>query len=375
VSGSGAGRARGRRGAGEPVEILVGTSAAPCRVWVGSSLLERAAELIPVPERAEVIALVADEAVAGLHGRRLRAGLAPAGRRLEELAFPPGEASKTLAEAERLLRALAVRGLHRGDLVVSLGGGVASDLAGFVAATFHRGVACAHCPTTLLAQVDAAIGGKTGVNLPEGKNLVGVFHQPVAVLADVSALRTLPEPELRSGLAEVAKHGFIADPGLLEELLAAREALLARDEGALARIVARAAVVKARIVERDETEAGERRHLNYGHTLGHALEALGGWTRWRHGEAVSLGMTFAAALAARLGLGDRVAAHRRVLEALGLPTRGAGDLPLRAVVEVMRGDKKYEGGIRFVVLEDLGRPRIVEGVGLEDIAAAFEAVS
>src|SRR5439155_14284647 len=240
--------------------------------------------------------------------------------------------------------------------------GVVTDVGGFAAAVYNRGVAVAHCPTTLLAQVDAAIGGKTGVNLPEGKNLVGAFHQPVAVLADVTALATLPDEELRSGLAEVAKHAFLADAELAEVLVDEGEAIFDRDPAVLTRVVARAAEVKARVIERDETETGELATLNYGHTLGHALEALGGYKRWRHGEAVAIGMTFAAALAAEIGLPNFIGEHRRVLEALGLPTRGAADIPLEAVLEVMRGDKKYDAGIRFVVLEAPGRAKVVSDV-------------
>lgn len=359
----------------DAVEIKVATSTRSYSVWVGQGLLERAAELLPIPEAAESAALISDANVAALHGRRAAAGLTATTLRLEDLTVEPGEGSKTLASAEALLRGLAGAGLHRGDVVLGFGGGMVTDLAGFVAATYHRGVAVAHLPTTLLAQVDAAIGGKTGVNLPEGKNLVGAFHQPVGVLADVTALATLPEAEMASGLAEVVKHAFLSDPELLDQVVRDRGAIRARDAGALTAVVARAAAVKARVVERDETERGERAILNYGHTLGHALEALGAYARWRHGEAVAIGMTFAAALAAELGFENLIAEHRRVLEALGLPTRGVGDVPLPAVLEVMRGDKKYASGIRFVVLEAPGRPRIVDGVPEEAIRGAYEWVA
>ena len=358
-----------------PVEIKVAAPSRGYSVWVGENLLERASELIPLPDRAERIAVVGDANTAALHGARFRSGLEPAGLPAVTFLIEPGEGSKDLAGIEALTRGFAGAGMHRGDLVLSLGGGVVTDVAGFAAAVYHRGVALAHAPTTLLAQVDAAIGGKTGVNLPEGKNLVGAFHQPVAVLADVTALATLPEEELRSGLAEVAKHAFLADPPLADVLVADREAIFARDPAVLTGIVARAAEVKARVIERDETESGERATLNYGHTLGHALEALGGYGRWRHGEAVSIGMTFAAALAVELGLPNWIAEHRRVLEALGLPTRGAGDVPLDAVLDVMRGDKKYDAGIRFVVLEGPGRARIVSDVPREAIARAYAWVA
>ena len=352
----------------EAVEIKVASSTGGYSVWVGPGLMERASELIPVPERCEVIAAVSDANVQALHGERLMLS----GRRTASFAIEPGEGAKTIDNAEALLRSFVNAGLHRGDLVVGVGGGVTTDLAGFVSAVYHRGLAVAHIPTTLLGQVDAAIGGKTGVNLPEGKNLVGAFHQPVAVLADITSLATLPEAELRSGLAEVVKHALLADPPLLEMLVAERDALFKRDPAVLTDVVARAAAVKCRVVERDETERGERAHLNYGHTVGHALEALGGYSRWRHGEAVSLGMTFASALAAELGMANWMGEHRRVLEALGLPTRGAGDVPLQALLEVMRSDKKYDAGMRFVVLEEPGRPKIVSDVPRKAIAAAYE---
>ncbi len=358
----------------EPVEVKVAAPSRSYSVWVGPGLFERAAELIPLPERAEIAAFVTDSDVLALQGDRAASSFADRRLQLKTFTFDPGERSKDFIQIEALLRGFADAGMHRGDLVLGLGGGVATDVAGFAAAVYHRGIAVAHLATTLLAQVDAAIGGKTGINLG-GKNLVGAFHQPVAVLADVTALATLPEEELRSGLAEVVKHAFLADPPLAEVLVAQREAIFGRDPDALTDIVARAAEVKARVVERDETERGERATLNYGHTLGHALEALGGYTRWRHGEAVAIGMTFAAALAAELGFENWMGEHRRVLEALGLPTRGAGDVPLPAVLEVMRGDKKYDAGMRFVVLEAPGRARVVSDVPRDAIAKAYEWVA
>jgi 3-dehydroquinate synthase len=340
---------------------------------VGAGLIPRAAELIPISARADVAAIVSDAHVQALHGPAVADGLSPL--RTASFALEPGERSKSLATIESLTRFFVETGMHRNDLVVSLGGGVVTDVAGFAGAVYHRGVAVAHLPTTLLAQVDASIGGKTGVNLPEGKNLVGAFHQPVAVLADVDMIRTLPDAELRSGLAEVAKHGFIADPGLGDRLIAEREGIFRREPDVLAAMVARAAKVKVGIVERDEAESGERATLNYGHTLGHALEALGGYARWRHGEAVAIGMTFAAALAAEIGMPNLVGEHRRVLEALGLPTRGAGDIPLKAALEVMRGDKKYAAGIRFVLLEAPGRAKVVSDVPSHAIERAYEEVA
>jgi len=359
----------------EPVEIKIDAASRGYSVWVGLGLLERAAELIPTPDRIERIAVVTDANAGALHGARLRAGLEPTALATTTFTIEAGERSKDLDQLEALARGFVEAGMHRGDLVISLGGGVVTDLAGFAAAVYHRGVAVAHLPTTLLGQVDAAIGGKTGVNLPEGKNLVGAFHQPVAVLADVTALATLPEAELRSGLAECVKHAFLADTGLANLLVDEREAIFDRDPEVLTRVVSRAAEVKARVIERDETETAERATLNYGHTLGHALEALGGYERWRHGEAVSIGMTFAAALAVELGYPNFIAEHRRVLEALGLPTRGAADVPFAAAWEVMRGDKKYDGGIRFVVLAAPGKATLVSDVPRDALERAYEEVA
>lgn len=346
------------------VEIKVALPGRGYSIWVGPGLLARAGELIAMPEAAEVIALITDTAVGPLYAERLARGLAAGGAagpaRVERYTFEAGEESKSLAGAEAALRWLASIGAHRHDLVVALGGGVVGDLGGFVAGTYGRGTPVVQVPTTVLAQVDAAIGGKTAVNLPEGKNLAGVFHQPIAVLADVDTLATLPDAEFRSGLAEVVKHGLIADTGILADL--EREDLSSRDPGAL-----------TRVVERDETEQGERAILNYGHTLAHALETLGGYRTWRHGEAVAIGMVFAAHLAARLGFADRVAEHVRAISAIGLPTRGAAG-PLADLAAAWTRDKKYRRGMRFVVLEDLGRPRVVSDVPEADIRAAYEAV-
>lgn len=357
----------------DPAEIKVSIPGRPYSVWVGERLLERAHELIPLPGGAELAALVTDATAGALHGARVETGLAGLGVRLERFALPGGEESKTLSTTEAVLRWLAASGAHRADLAVALGGGVVGDVAGLAAALYARGIAIAHLPTTVLAQVDAAVGGKTGVNLPEGKNLAGAFHQPVAVLADVTTLATLPREEFASGFAEVAKHGFIDDTGLLSTIERDATAISARDPAALQRAIARGVGVKARVVERDETEQGERAFLNYGHTLGHALEALGGFRRWRHGEAVSLGMVFAAHLAARLGFADRVAEHAQVLGALGLPVSGTG-VAYEEVAAAWTRDKKYRKGMRFVVLEDLGRPRLVSGVPDDALRAAYEAV-
>lgn len=324
-------------------------------VAVGRGLAARLETCIPDMPDAEMALLVTHPA--------LRAAAAPARESLEKRGLrvtvsevPEGETSKSLASAARLYDDLAAAGAHRGDLVVAFGGGVVCDLAGYAASTYHRGMAVAHVPTTLLAQVDAAIGGKTGVNLVHGKNLVGTIHQPSAVVCDVELLATLPAAEVASGMAEVVKYGLIADPGLLW-LIEQRSSEIAAVQGkVMVELVARSAAIKAVIVAADEREHGERAHLNYGHTFAHALEHVFGFKGLRHGEAVALGMMAAAYLAQELGRigGAEVELHRRTLAAVGLPTSIA--CRLEALEEAWRHDKKYRRGVRFVLLSSVGKP-------------------
>lgn len=342
-------------------------------VHIGEGLLGRAADLIELPEGAEACALVADASACALHGPTVRAGLRGLGARVEEFIVPAGESSKSIESLGALWRWMASVELHRSDVVIALGGGVVGDLAGFAAATINRGVAWVQMPTTLLAMVDASIGGKTAIDIPEGKNLVGAFHQPRAVIADTSTLQTLSDSQFATGLAEVVKHGLISTGDLHGWLRDNAAPVVARDPATLEELVAGAAAVKVEIVGEDETERGRRAFLNYGHTLAHALEALGSYAALSHGEAVAIGMMFAANLAPRLGYADRIAEHRSVLERFGLPTGGAG-APLADVLAVMRRDKKYESGLRFVVLEDLGRPALVRDVPPDAIERAYEAV-
>ena len=354
------------------VEVTVRTPARTYAVVVGAGVLARADDHLPALPGAEKAFVVADAAAARVALAPLEAALARRGLRTAHLEVPSGEAAKTLPEASRLLRELAAREAHRDDPIVALGGGCVGDLAGFVAATYMRGVPLVQVPTTLTAQVDASVGGKTAVNLPEGKNLVGAFHQPIAVLADVATLAPLPVDAFRAGLAEVAKVALALDGELLALLGREREALLARDPEVLERVVERCVRAKAAIVSADERDRGERLFLNYGHTLGHALERLAAFEGRSHGDAVAVGMRFAARLAVRLGIAGPalVDAHDRLLASLGLEPRGpfpgADDL-----LAALRMDKKYAGGVRFVLLEDLGRPRVVEGVGEDDVRAAL----
>jgi 3-dehydroquinate synthase len=326
-------------------------------IVVGTGVLDRAAAALPGRAR---VAVVSQDAIAARYAEPLLAALRAAGTAAEVFLIDDGEEAKSLSTVESLCRRFAAWGLLRGDTVVALGGGVVGDTAGFTAAAYHRGVACLQAPTTLLAQVDAAIGGKTGVNLPEGKNLVGAFHQPVAVLSDVATLATLPEREYRAGLGEVAKYAFMGDAELSATLAdeAAAAALLARDTGVLTDVVARSAAIKAAVVSADEHEqTGLRATLNYGHTLAHALETVGGYGLL-HGEAVAVGLVFAAELAAAL---DRLPAEapdatRTMLARFGLPTKAPDGLSGADLITLMRRDKKASGGLTFVLPAPGGGP-------------------
>lgn len=332
-------------------------------VVVGQDLLGGVASHLPPPAGAEKAFIAADPVVAARWLEPLAAGLSAGGLAPVLLSVPRGEEAKTTAVAEGLYRSLARNEAHRDDLMVALGGGATGDLAGFVAATYMRGLPFLQVPTTLTAQVDASVGGKTAVNLPEGKNLVGAFHQPVGVLSDVGTLRTLPEREFRSGLAEVAKYALTLDPGLLDLLDHRVADVLARQPDVLEELVTRCVRAKAAVVAADERDAAGRLVLNYGHTLGHALERLDGFGRRSHGEAISVGMVFAARLSEALGVGPPGLAerHARLLSSLGLPVSGPVSDAER-VLEAIRVDKKYRAGVRFVLLADLGAPRVVGDV-------------
>lgn len=294
---------------------------------------------------------------------------------------PEAEEAKTAQVAAFCWQVLGQAEFTRSDAVVGLGGGATTDLAGFVAATWLRGIKVVHVPTTLLAMVDAAVGGKTGINTAEGKNLVGAFHTPAGVLCDLNSLQTLDRHDRTAGLAEVVKTGFIADERILELVAADPGALTAEEPteaawGTLRELVERSIAVKARVVAADLRESHLREILNYGHTFGHAIEQVERY-RWRHGAAVSVGMVFAAELARVAGRldDDVVARHRAVLEGLGLPTTYRGDR-WEQLLTAMRRDKKSRGDLlRFVVLEDVGRPTRLEGPDPTLLAAAYAEVS
>lgn len=327
----------------------------PYDVLIGDGLLERFTELVPVPDMAHRAALITHPVLRS-YAEKVADSLTSIDTTILEA--PEGESSKQLLHAAALYDGLAGAGLRRGDVVVGVGGGVICDLAGFVASTYHRGLAVVHVPTSLLAQVDAAIGGKTAVNLDAGKNLVGTFHQPIAVICDVGTLRTLPEDEFRSGMAEVVKAGLVGDPGLVELLEERADAIMQRDPDTLRAVIVRCVALKASVVAADEREHGLRAILNYGHTFGHALEHT---TRGlRHGEAISLGMMAAAYTAHELDLVDKatVETHKRVLSRFGLPV--TAEMTLEELEPLMIQDKKSGDVPRFVLLKGVGVP--VHGV-------------
>ena len=339
--------------------------ARPYPILIGTGLLGDAAALL-APLRGRHALIVSDANVASLHAARVRAALRSRdGIVVGECVLPAGEASKRLVQFERVLQSLAALGATRDACVYALGGGVVGDLAGFAAACWMRGVDCVQLPTTLLAMVDSSVGGKTGLDLDAGKNLIGAFHPPVAVLADTDALRTLPVRELRAGLAEVVKYGAIRDAAFLDWLEANVGALLAGGGDALSEAIARSCAHKASIVERDPYEHGERALLNFGHTFGHAIEAEQAYAGLNHGEAVAVGMVLAARLSARLGMAEVVDADRltALLARFGLPVAIPPGIDPDALLARMRLDKKATaGGLRFVLWRGPGQAEVVARV-------------
>jgi len=318
-------------------------------------------------------ALVSAAGILSAHGKTVTESLEKAGFTVTTLEVPDGEAAKTLGVAERCWNALLEAGLDRTSTVLALGGGAVGDVAGFVAATYMRGVNFVQLPTTVLAQVDASIGGKTAIDHPRAKNLIGAFHQPRLVLSDPATLLTLPPREFRSGLAEIVKHGIVLDAAYFDDVAASARALLDRDPATLERIIGGSCRLKARVIERDEQEADLRAVLNYGHTIGHALEAASGYERWTHGEAVSLGMVAEARLARQLRLADASTVERqeRLLTAVGLPTRAEG-IDVDGVLTAMRRDKKSrDGRVPFVLAPTIGAFKVVYDVPPADVRAAL----
>ncbi len=327
-------------------------------VVVERGLLAQAGQRIAPFTRGRTV-IVSDETVAAIHGPALQASLEAAGIRTGLITVPAGEASKSFAELERLMDRLLAHRLDRKDVIVALGGGVVGDLAGLAAALYMRGIDFVQVPTTLLAQVDSSVGGKTAIDTPRGKNLVGAFHQPRLVLADIDVLATLPPVQLRSGWAEVLKHGLICDVAFFDWLAGDGAVGASGDSAALERAVVRSVEIKSAIVSEDEKEAGRRALLNLGHTFGHAIEAELGFEEaaLAHGEAVALGCAMAFRFSASQGLcpAADVARVETVIAAAGLPTRldQAGVFDARALLARMAGDKKAEGGALTLILAHL----------------------
>jgi 3-dehydroquinate synthase len=336
----------------QKIDVKLGDRGYPIFIGSGAMRLKDALDQV-IP--AKDVLVVTNTTVGPLYSAALTQALAP--RRCLEVSLPDGEVHKTLANVSRILDVLIANRFARDCCVVALGGGVVGDMSGFAAACYQRGVAFVQVPTTLLAQVDSSVGGKTGVNHPGGKNLIGAFHQPSAVFADTDSLSTLPDRELRAGLAEVIKYGLIVDRAFFDWLETNTAALLARDTAALTHAIKRSCEIKAEIVARDEREQGDRALLNLGHTFGHAIESATNYATWLHGEAVGAGMLLAADMSQRLGWvnADDVGRVENLLRNFGLRT-DVSQLTAGTLAEKMKIDKKVAAGrIRLVLLKGIGK--------------------
>ena len=354
------------------IEVPVSIPGSTCRVLTGSGLLARTGELCQATGLRGSCAVITDGNVARLHAMPVLESLRAAGYEPHLFEVPAGESSKSLSVAEGLVDRMLAAGLDRGSFILALGGGVVGDLAGFVAAIYQRGIPFVQIPTTIVAQVDSSIGGKTGVNVRAGKNIVGAFHQPRLVLADTATLATLPAREYREGFAEVIKHAAIRDAAMLDELDpdAARESL--------GPLVARNIAIKADIVAEDEKEhTGTRALLNFGHTIGHAIENVAGYGELLHGEAISIGLAAALVVSQKKsGLSPREADRvREKLQAYALPVTMPAGLDTDALLAAMRHDKKFDAGrIRFVVVSRLGEAFVAQDVTEDDIRTAIDSL-
>jgi 3-dehydroquinate synthase len=357
----------------EPINLQVELGERSYPITIGQSLLANG-KLIADAVGGERAAIVTNTVVGPLYLDAIARSLRAAGKRVTEIVLPDGEEEKTWENLQRIYDGLLTDQCDRKTTIVALGGGVVGDMAGFAAATYMRGVPFVQVPTTLLAQVDSSVGGKTGINHPLGKNMIGAFYQPKAVIADTATLNTLPPRELSAGLAEVIKHGAIIDAPFFDWIESNIGRLMARDPDALAYAIRRSCEIKADVVRQDEREGGLRAILNFGHTFGHAIESGMGYGQWLHGEAVGCGMVMAADLSQRLGLIDAAARDRvaALVQAAGLP-HIAPDLGAERWLELMQVDKKNEGGqIRFILLKPLGAP-LITTVPQEALLATLQA--
>jgi len=360
-----------------PEKVTVDLGDRAYEIFVGQGLIENAAMYVaPLLKRARVT-IVTDENVAQLHLDALQKSFTDNNITSTPFILPPGEKTKNFEQLQHLLGALLDAGVERGDLIIALGGGVIGDLTGFAASVLRRGVDFAQIPTTLLAQVDSSVGGKTGINVPQGKNLIGAFHQPRLVLADTDALTTLPPRQFRAGYAEVVKYGLINDPSFFDWLEANLDNTMNGDVATITKAIVTSCDAKAHVVAADEREGGVRALLNLGHTFGHALEAATGFSdRLIHGEGVAIGMTMAFELSVHLGLcsGQDAVRARRHLTKAGLPTRLSdipGNLPdARALIDLMAQDKKVvDGTLTFILARGIGDAFITRDVTPSDLLA------
>ena len=367
----------GKEHGGETMEqtIQVGLGERSYPVVIGATIFRRIGTKLQTMGLAKRYAVIGDDRVASLYGQQLLEVLHGAGLACELITFPHGEASKRLDTIEQLASRLAELGFDRKDGLVALGGGVTGDMTGFLASIYMRGIPFVQIPTSLLAQVDSSVGGKTGVDLPQGKNLIGAFYQPKAVFIDTEVLQTLPRNEFLGGMAEVIKYGASIDADFFSWLSQKQVAILGLDPPAIAAMIRRCCELKAKVVEQDEREGGLRRILNFGHTIGHAVEAASGY-RLNHGFAVAIGMRAAAELAVRIGIADSsvVAEIVQLLRAYHLPTDIPPEFDRAALRAYLSVDKKTVGGrICFVLPERIGKVRIADQVGEADIAAVLGA--
>jgi 3-dehydroquinate synthase len=354
----------------DAVRVDVNAGSRTSTIWIGDDVIDRAAALMDAHQVGPRRFVVSSPRIWEFHGEQVQRALGP----LEPILIPDGERYKNLQAVSRIYEALIRAGADRGSALVAVGGGVVGDTAGFAAATFLRGIALVHLPTTLLAQVDSSIGGKVGVNHALGKNLIGAFHQPAVVLIDPTVLRTLPRREFRSGLYEVVKYGVIASRDLFDRVVHHTKAIFDRDPAVLVPTIVESCRIKADVVSKDERESGLRRILNFGHTVGHALEAVTKYKRYLHGEAIAYGMLAAADLAvARGALADMERqALARLIAQLG-PLPPVADLSTGDVLEAVRRDKKVvDGRLHFVITIQLGATMTIDDVTEDELAAVLE---
>lgn len=357
-----------------PVNLHVDLGTRSYPILIGEGLLDDAGSWLPLLPSGKLL-IVTNDVVAPLYLDRVRAAVA---RESVVLVLPDGESHKTLAQCNSVYACMADNGMGRDATIVALGGGVIGDLAGFAAACWMRGVRFVQIPTTLLSMVDSSVGGKTGVNLPQGKNLVGAFHQPSLVLADTSTLSTLPDRELRSGFAEIVKYGAIRDASFLDWLERHADALLARETASMIAAIERSCLHKAEVVARDERESGERALLNFGHTFAHALEHVAGYGTLLHGDAVGIGMVLAAGLSVRMGFASSEDAVRlaKLLERLRVPTILPPGIDSSDLIAAMQLDKKSVAGVlRFVLWRGPGDAFLCEAVPIDALRETISKAS